>query len=55
MYPVSEVANLGEDRGPIAGLADLLVVVVPAHAHESLQPDPAVLGVDQGRARLSLI
>ena len=63
MYPVSEVANLGEHRRQRAGLTDLVVVVVVfvvvvvvvVPAHESLQPDPTSLGVDQRRARLSLI
>ena len=63
MYPACEVANLGEHRRQRAGLTDLVVVVVVfvvvvvvvVPAHESLQPDPASLGVDQRRARLSLI
>ena len=61
MYPACEVANLGEHRRQRAGLTDLVVVVVVfvvvvvAPAHESLQPDPTSLGVDQRRARLSLI
>ena len=66
MYPACEVANLGEHRRQLAGLTDLVVVVVVfvvvvdvvvvvVPAHESLQPDPASLGVDQRRARLSLI
>ena len=64
MYPACEVANLGEHRRQRAGLTDLVavvvvfvvvVVVVVVPAHESLQPDPTSLGVDQRRARLSLI
>ena len=58
MYPASEVANLGEHSGQATGLADLAVVGVVDDvdpAHESLQPDPAILGVDEGRASLSLI
>ena len=58
------MANLGEHRGQLAGLADSVVVVdvgvesvvdaVAVPAHESLQPDPASLGVDQRRASLAL-
>ena len=64
MYPACEVANLGEHRRQRAGLTDLVVVVVVfvvvvvvvvVPAHESLQPDPTSLGVEERRARLSLI
>ena len=56
LYPLSEVANLGEHSGPVAGLTDLGGGVVgDVRAEESLQPDPACLGVDEGRAGLSLI
>ena len=56
LYPVSEVANLGEDSRQVGGLTDLAGVGVgDVRAQESLQPDPACLGVDEGRAGLSLI